>query len=147
MPDAHTDSMQCPVELILSHLTPSELETLGTALRARRAELLGHVRTRLHGNDATDTLAFVNRLEETGDWVHADIELDNDIALLDHELVALCEVDTALARLAAGQAGLCAACEEAIPAERLLANPTATTCLACQQSIEKKNGHAAHHSY
>lgn len=42
----------------------------------------------------------------------------------------LAEADAALARLADGTWGRCAVCGEPIPAGRLEARPTATTCLA-----------------
>lgn len=43
----------------------------------------------------------------------------------------LAEVDAAEARLDAGTYGTCAVCGRAIPRERLLARPTATTCVPC----------------
>ena len=43
----------------------------------------------------------------------------------------LAEIDAALARLADGSYGTCASCGTAIPAERLTARPTATTCISC----------------
>ncbi len=41
------------------------------------------------------------------------------------------DIDAALERLAAGTYGTCTRCGRAIPAERLLALPTARTCVAC----------------
>ncbi len=41
----------------------------------------------------------------------------------------LVEIDAALARVAAGTHGICAVCGEPIPAGRLEARPTATTCV------------------
>jgi DnaK suppressor protein len=41
------------------------------------------------------------------------------------------DVDAALSRLAAGQYGRCLRCGRPIPADRLTARPTATTCVAC----------------
>ena len=44
------------------------------------------------------------------------------------------EIDAALARLAAGTYGGCAVCGRPIPAARLEARPTATTCVPCATS-------------
>jgi DnaK suppressor protein len=43
----------------------------------------------------------------------------------------LAEIDAALARLTDGSYGTCASCGTAIPADRLTARPTATTCISC----------------
>lgn len=40
-------------------------------------------------------------------------------------------IDAALARLEAGTYGVCSRCGQPIPAARLAARPTATTCTAC----------------
>ena len=41
------------------------------------------------------------------------------------------EIDAAIARLAAGNYGICVACGRPMPAARLGARPTATRCVAC----------------
>jgi DnaK suppressor protein len=43
----------------------------------------------------------------------------------------------ALTRVADGQYGICSECETAIPPKRLLAVPDATTCVACQERLER----------
>ena len=40
-------------------------------------------------------------------------------------------IESAIARLGAGDFGLCATCGRAIPVERLRIRPTATQCVAC----------------
>jgi DnaK suppressor protein len=124
--------------LKLSNLTPAVLSELDTLLRQRREEVLSHIRARLHDSDNPDQLALANHLEESGDTAAADL------ALLDHELAALREVDGALKRLADGQAGSCVECGVAIPAARLKASPTAQTCIACQEAIEKHRATPSH---
>jgi DnaK suppressor protein len=46
--------------------------------------------------------------------------------------------DEALARLDAGRYGVCAECEEPIPALRLRALPFAVRCLPCQERCERR---------
>ena len=43
----------------------------------------------------------------------------------------LADVDLALSRIADGTYGRCETCGEPVPRERLLARPTARTCMAC----------------
>lgn len=43
----------------------------------------------------------------------------------------LADIDAALARIADGSYGTCAGCGHVIPRERLLARPSARTCIAC----------------
>ncbi len=52
-------------------------------------------------------------------------------ALLDQSQSRLDDFDTALQRHEQGTYGICEACGEAVPTERLAARPTARTCLRC----------------
>jgi DnaK suppressor protein len=52
-------------------------------------------------------------------------------ALLDQARRQLAEVDAAIDRLDAGRYGQCERCGQPIPAARLTARPTATTCIRC----------------
>lgn len=106
-------------------------------LQARRNELLDEVRRRLHANGESEQLALVNHLDETGDWAEASSENLNDIALLQHELDALRQLDNALARVQSGRFGICDECGEAIPGQRLEVQPEATACVGCQQARER----------
>ena len=53
-------------------------------------------------------------------------------ALLDSARATLDQLDEAAARLQSGTYGICERCQTPIPVERLLARPTATTCVTCQ---------------
>jgi DnaK suppressor protein len=52
-------------------------------------------------------------------------------ALLDQAREQLAQIDAALGRLADGSYGRCERCGQPIPAGRLQARPTATTCVDC----------------
>jgi DnaK suppressor protein len=52
-------------------------------------------------------------------------------ALLDQSRAQVAELDAALARLRTASYGTCRRCGRPIAFERLLARPTATTCVAC----------------
>lgn len=50
--------------------------------------------------------------------------------------VELKRIDAALRRLASGDFGYCADCDESIAEARLRANPTATLCVTCAEARE-----------
>jgi DnaK suppressor protein len=47
-------------------------------------------------------------------------------------------IDDALGRLDRGEFGVCAECEEPIPAKRLKAVPWASYCVACQEQMDAR---------
>lgn len=118
------------------------IEKALSMLQARRADLLGELRLRLHAEGETEQLALVNHLDETGDWAEASSESLHDLALLQHEIVTLRGLDDALQRVHSGQYGICQECGEKIPDNRLEVQPEAMTCLQCQQKLEQHLHHA-----
>ncbi len=64
------------------------------------------------------------------------VQDDLDFALVEMQTQTLDHITAALARLHAGEYGICDDCEEEISAKRLRAMPFATRCLACQDSTE-----------
>lgn len=113
-------------------------EKILLTLQERRAEILNDLRRRLHAEGENEQLALVNHLEETGDWAEASTENLQDIALLQHEVDSLRRIDSALQRLKDGQFGVCQQCGEAIPQQRLEAQPEAVACLQCQTELEQR---------
>jgi DnaK suppressor protein len=79
---------------------------------------------------------------------------DEGVQLADHEMKLAIEttlkcqvqdVKHALHKIAVGTYGLCDACGEAIPWERLTARPQATLCLACKVKQERAGQSGAAH--
>ena len=60
----------------------------------------------------------------------AEIEVDRQ---------RLSEIEQAQQRMAEGRYGICADCGEDIPRERLLAQPMAIRCAACQAAAERSH--------
>ena len=119
----------------MKHLNPSDLEALalqldvlkhqvldelrGNGAQIANGELAGHHEVHSHADDAE-----VERIDE----VHfAEIEVDR---------ARLRDIEQAQQRLACGRYGLCVDCGEEIPRDRMLAQPTAIRCAACQTSAE-----------
>lgn len=70
----------------------------------------------------------------------ADAEMEDDIRLAGIEVDRhrLQDIEQARQRLADGRYGVCATCGDDIPRERLLAQPTAIRCAACQATFESR---------
>lgn len=66
-----------------------------------------------------------------------EAEAEVDDAELALHLAELRQIERARERLAAGDYGQCSDCGEAIAPARLLAQPTATRCTACQSAAEQ----------
>ena len=73
------------------------------------------------------------------DFAEQAVELENDEArvAIERELnIELREVDAALARMEAGDYGICSHCEEPINESRLSTLPQATLCVDCASEVE-----------
>jgi DnaK suppressor protein len=77
-----------------------------------------------------------------GDWDMRDIEeravqISNETVerqIVEDDRNLLQKVDFALQRLEQGNYGQCAHCGQTIPIERLMAKPSVSLCLACQEA-------------
>lgn len=71
------------------------------------------------------------------DFAEQAVQRENDGALdaLDERgRQELAAIESALARIAAGDFGRCVRCDEPIPPARIQAQPTAATCVACARA-------------
>ena len=124
----------------LSRVTAEELHK---RLDASRNDVVNHIRSRLEGSDEPAAVSLLAHLGQPDDASQAAYLGDNEIALLGQEQALLHDIDSARRRLDQGVANVCNVCGEEIPDERLLAMPTAQTCIRCQQGIEADE-HAPH---
>ena len=102
-------------------------------LRQRRELLARHDGERARAEEviaATDP-EFVERATE--EWEARVLHL-----LGDADREALGEVTAALTRLAGGEYGRCAICNEPIPEARLEALPVARTCVDCAEEVRRR---------
>jgi len=89
-------------------------------LNARIAALLGDV-------------AVQDEPDDEGDLAHQNYSKDWAAASLDRARRTLREVEAALARIKAGEYGVCGVCEMPIPKARLEALPWARLCVGCAE--------------
>lgn len=117
----------------------TDTEQIRVSLRARYDELTAEY-------EETVTQSQVLRLVEVGDRAGDDqadsgtktAERDTAQSLLRTILDRRAQYEHALARLADGTYGFCEGCGEPIPVERLEIFPSATTCVTCKQTRERR---------
>ena len=127
----------------MDSLKPADRARITGNLEVRRDALRGEVRAQLQGSGDDRVVGLRNRLDETDDWAVADSLAELDIAGVQHTLKELAEVDSALQRIGTDNYGICTDCGEPIAPARLLAYPTATRCIECQQTYEARPGRLA----
>ena len=98
------------------------------ALRKQLEDRLTHLQHRV-GKIESDL-----RRTHDPDWTERATELENDEVLGGLDEMTLREIEqirTALNRIESGRYGTCAACGRPIGTERLVAVPSAITCVSC----------------
>jgi len=116
-------------------------EELGKRLRQSRDDAVAAIEARTAGDtDDRPAISPNAHMGQNDDAPAAEMLSHNEEHFAQHESDLLGAIDSALARLDSGGAGVCVVCGCDIPEERLLATPTVQTCIACQSRIEKEQG-------
>jgi RNA polymerase-binding transcription factor DksA len=111
-------------------VSATEFRELLLADRERTAELVSSLTASIASMvEATQLSASDDEHDPEGSTIA--FERSQASTLLATATEHLSDVDAALARLDAGTYGRCERCGQAIARERLLARPTARTCIAC----------------
>ncbi|KWT94099.1 MULTISPECIES: TraR/DksA family transcriptional regulator [unclassified Variovorax] len=121
----------------MKHLTDADRTLLADRLQAMKRSALDEIRGASSDVEATlqpqghevKSHADEAEVERLGDVRFAEIEIDR---------ARLLDIEQAEQRMAAGGYGVCMDCGDAIPRERLMAQPTAIRCAACQTAAENK---------
>ena len=124
----------------MKHLTAADREALADRLQAIKRGVLEELRGPMAmietsmrpGDHEVRSHADEAEAERIGDLRCAEIEIDR---------ARLKDVEEAQLRMAEGRYGICADCGEDIPRERLLAQPIAIRCTACQAALEARHRH------
>lgn len=123
----------------MNPLSASDLETLSQRLRAMKNRAVGEIREA--SNDMAASLEQNdNEVQDTADTAENKRMEEVRRAEIEIDQTALVEIEQAEQRIANGTYGRCADCDDAIPRERLFAQPTALRCIACQTAAEKQQG-------
>ena len=115
------------MESVVSNL---DLEKIRKKLLLERAEILQNV------HDGSGITLHMN--PDRDDLAQDYITLEKDIAIKAIEREQLEQINQALQRIDEGTYGLCNACREPIPSERLEILPYALYCVRCQAQQERR---------
>lgn len=122
----------------MSHLKHEDLTNIRNALQTRREALLKQVAATLDESGQTQYAEVLGRASgDSSDEALAVTLGDISAARLDHEIRQLKELDAAMQRMESKDFGFCQDCGAPIPVARLIANPAAVRCIACQELHEK----------
>jgi RNA polymerase-binding transcription factor DksA len=131
----------------MSHLTTEDMRAVREALTARHDALVKQLR---HDQDESGRTQYAEVLgRASGDSSDEALAVtlgDLSAARLDHEVRQLRELELAMRRMHDDDFGECVECGAAIPVARLIANPAAMRCVACQENHEKTHHGQAHGS-
>jgi DnaK suppressor protein len=120
----------------MSTLSSNTTDELRKRLDTARSDVVAQIRTRLESSEDPAAVALLTHLGQPDDVSQAAYIRDDQMALLGHERALLHSIDTAKGRLDEGVANICSVCGTEIPEQRLMALPTAQTCIRCQERIE-----------
>ena len=107
-----------------------EIEGCRRVLEVKKGELLS-------GRHKAEGIT-VERVPDSMEELTMEIECSMAVDALNRNATLLGQVTEALERIAAGNYGVCLACENAISLKRLTALPWAALCLGCQQIAESR---------
>ena len=128
------------IRIFMSHLNPENIIAIRAALTARHEELAKQLRHDLDESGRTQYAEVLGRASgDSSDEALAVTLGDLSAARLDHEVRQLRELEAAMRRMEDEDFGACVECGAAIPIARLIANPAATRCIACQETHEKSH--------
>lgn len=117
-------------------LNSEQRDTLARALQIRREALEEQMELHRRGQSRID-FAREELLQDGDDAPQRASDREVDQTLSDIDLQTLAAVTEAQQRMQTAAYGLCVDCDEPIPFERLLIEPEALRCLACQSTQER----------
>lgn len=131
----------------MSHLTRKDRSDIRAALEAQRNHFLQGLKAAMEESGNTQFTEVLGRASGDSADEALAVTLGNlSAARMDHEVRTLQALEDAAKRLDAPDFGECEDCGAKIPAARLVANPVATRCVACQERYEHTHAGQGHGS-
>jgi DnaK suppressor protein len=116
-------------------MDPLDTARIRQTIERRLNELRGEITEKL--GDAAMVTEGLDHNADAGDLSVANDTVTADFADARRDIEDYQAGHTALARLEAGDYGICLDCGLAIPSARMQAQPFAVRCVACQESRER----------
>ena len=117
----------------------ADTEQIRQVLRARYDELTSEYDEAVSQNEVLRLVEVADAAgDDQADHGTKAAERDTAQSLLREILDRRAQYEHALARLADGTYGFCEGCSAPIPVERLEIFPSATSCVSCKQSSERR---------
>lgn len=121
----------------MASLTQEQKTRIAQALDARYQKLIEEIRDELERSGDQSYIELAGRVADVGDASVADALADMNAAIVDRQIHETRDIEAARKRIADKDFGECTDCGADIGFERLMAYPTATRCVVCQQQHEK----------
>ncbi|MBU0721610.1 RNA polymerase-binding protein DksA [bacterium] len=111
----------------------SELKYFKEILESRKKQILKNI------SGVNDELDQLNSLElnDEGDYAAANNNSMIESAIVHQQEKELREINVTLAKISAGDYGICEMCEDLIGFQRLKVKPHAIYCIDCREIVEK----------
>lgn len=119
----------------MNHLTDADRQILAEQLQALKRIVLAELRS---ASTDAQTLAQdqTHEVRDSADDAEARRQDEVHFAEVEVDRVRLHDIEQAEQRMAQGCYGICVDCGQEIARERLLAQPIAIRCAACQSALE-----------
>lgn len=131
----------------MSEYNEKDMQAVREALAAQLANVTEHIRSEMSESEQNQFNAILGR--STGDSSDEALAVtlgDLSAARLNLDIRQWQALKEAEQRLGSEDFGACADCGATIPVARLVANPAARRCVACQTAFERTHGGGAHGS-
>ena len=116
-----------------TRMKPSELSKFRELLEEKRRVVIANAKKSLMEDMALDS----NELADEVDMASSGSLQAFELRLRTREKKHLEKIDLALRKIAKGEFGICAECEESISLGRLKARPETTLCIQCKTAQER----------
>lgn len=131
----------------MSSYSEIELQRVRESLEQQRQVLMEHIRAGLSESEQNQFAAVLGRSAgDSSDEALASSLADLSAARLNLEVRQWRELEAAAGRIGNPGFGVCEDCGTVIPLARLVANPAAVRCVACQETHEKTHASQPHGS-
>jgi DnaK suppressor protein len=121
----------------MANLEQQEIHDFKVRLRERAGLLRAEIRGAIDKSAGETHADIVKDVRDMEDDSFSNLIVDTHLAEIDRDAGELQRIDGALRRIAEGSFGQCVNCGQDIPKQRLLAEPTASRCVRCQELYEK----------